>query len=103
VEALVYLTELLGILTHGFFPIITILGIIMAAAATVEAVMQEMEEVLKQCGIIVAATCATIIANEGFTSLADFGDLEGDTDVIEMAKQLMVHIRRHCKQLYPGS
>ena len=48
----------------------------------------EMHAVLLTCGVTVEAIRATIIAGEGFTSVADFGFLEGDSDVTEMAKRL---------------
>ena len=61
------------------------------AAVLVDPDMQEMEAVLAQCGVTVAATHTAIIMNEGITSWADFGELEGDIDVTEMAKHLAVH------------
>ena len=48
----------------------------------------EMHAVLLTCGVTVEAIRVTIIAGEGFTSVADFGFLEGDSDVTEMAKCL---------------
>ena len=48
----------------------------------------ELHAVLQRCGIATAADRDTIINNEGFTTVADFSMLEGDTDVTEMAKRM---------------
>jgi hypothetical protein len=52
--------------------------------------LAEMHMVLETCGIADEAACGLIIAGEGFTSIADFGFLEGVSDVTEMAKCLAV-------------
>ena len=52
------------------------------------AAIAELNDVLTRCGVNVAAQRTRIINNEGFTTVADFGMLEGDADVAEMAKRL---------------
>jgi hypothetical protein len=46
----------------------------------------DLNTVLTMCGIAAQATNTQLIANEGFTSLADLGVMEGNKDVIEMAR-----------------
>jgi hypothetical protein len=48
----------------------------------------ELNAVFEICGVVDAGTRTNIINREGFTSLADLGVLETDTDVLEMAKRL---------------
>jgi hypothetical protein len=50
--------------------------------------IEELNMVFETCGIADAATRTSIINREGFTSLADLGVLETDTDVSDMAKRL---------------
>jgi len=50
--------------------------------------IQELRDVLETCGVAVAADRNTIINREGFTSIADLGILDGDSDVTEMAKRM---------------
>lgn len=50
--------------------------------------LADLNTVLTTCGIAEAATRTNLINNEGFTSIADLGVMEGDTDVTEMAKRL---------------
>ncbi len=49
---------------------------------------EEVHAVLERCGVVAEATRNNIITREGFTQLADFGVLENDTDVSEMAKRM---------------
>jgi hypothetical protein len=48
----------------------------------------ELNVVFEICGIVDAGMRTNIINREGFTSLADLGVLETNTDVLEMAKRL---------------
>jgi len=48
----------------------------------------DLHAVLTVCGIAAQATRTMIINNEGFGSLADLGEMEGDRDVSEMAKRM---------------
>jgi hypothetical protein len=48
----------------------------------------DLDTILKMCGIGAQATRTQLIANKGFTSLADLGVMEGNKDVIEMAKPM---------------
>jgi hypothetical protein len=48
----------------------------------------DIHAVLTVCGFMDVATCTRIINNEGFQSLADFGVLHDDKNVLEMAKHL---------------
>ncbi len=50
--------------------------------------INDLNMVFETCGIADAATRTSIINREGFTSLADLGVLETDTDVSDMAKRL---------------
>lgn len=50
--------------------------------------LADLHAVLMTCGIAVEGTRNTIIENEGFTSIEDLGIMEGDKDVLEMAKHL---------------
>jgi len=59
----------------------------MAAAAPPNPIDQ-LNTVLTTCGIAAANDRAAVIANEGFTSIADFRYLEGDRDITKMAKRL---------------
>ena len=54
-------------------------------AATAE-VLHKIHVVLQMCGIFKRVTCTRLIYNEGFNSLKDFGVIDGDTNVLEMAK-----------------
>jgi hypothetical protein len=49
---------------------------------------EEVHAVLERCGVVAEARRNNIITREGFTQLADFGVLENDTDVSEMAKRM---------------
>ena len=53
--------------------------------------IQELNGVLMTCAVMMVATCTAIINNEGFTSIVDIGQLEGDNNVIEMAKWMAMH------------
>ena len=57
----------------------------MAAAA---AALQEIQYFLQVCGISKRVYLTQLIDNEGFNSLEYFGVMDGDTDVLEMAKCL---------------
>ena len=56
----------------------------MAAAAAAA----EVDAVLDVCGIGDAVQRLRIVQNEGFGTLADFGLMDGDHDVVDMAKRL---------------
>ena len=49
---------------------------------------EEVHAVLERCGVVTKVTRNNIITREGFMQLADFGVLENDTDVSEMAKRM---------------
>jgi hypothetical protein len=49
---------------------------------------KEVHAVLERCSVVAEATHNNIITHEGFTQLADFGVLENDMDVSEMAKRM---------------
>ena len=53
--------------------------------------IDDLNTVLETCGITVAAQRASIINTEGFTQISDLAVLDGDTDVLEMAKRLANH------------
>ena len=56
--------------------------------AEAEAALQEIHDVLQVCGISECVACTRLIDNEGFNSREDFGVMDGDTDMLEMAKRL---------------
>ena len=47
-----------------------------------------LDTVLRLCGITAAATRLRIAQNEGFNTFDDLGELENDTDVVDMAKRM---------------
>ena len=49
---------------------------------------EEVHAVLERCGVVAEVMRNNIITHEGFMQLADFGVLENDTDVSEMAKRM---------------
>ena len=51
--------------------------------------LQQLQNVLETCGISPVATCAQLINNEGLTSITNLGLLNGDNDVLEMAKHMV--------------
>jgi hypothetical protein len=53
---------------------------------------EEVHAVLERCGVVAEATRNNIITCEGFMQLADFGVLENDTDVSEMAKRMALRM-----------
>ena len=52
--------------------------------------LQQLQNVLETCGISPVATHAQLINNEGLTSIANLGLLNGDNDVLKMAKHMVV-------------
>jgi hypothetical protein len=61
--------------------------------------IEELHSVLLMCGITNAATRTTIIEREGFTQLDDFGVLETDVDVSDMAKRMATRTQAECRVL----
>ena len=57
----------------------------MTAAATV---LQEIHNILQVCGIFKHVAFTRFIYNEVFNSLEDFGVMDRDTDVLDIAKYL---------------
>jgi hypothetical protein len=49
---------------------------------------EEVHAVLERCSMVAEAMHNNIITCEGFTQLADFGVLENDMDISEMAKRM---------------
>ena len=50
--------------------------------------INDVDLVLAICGVHDPVTRGNIIAREGFQTLEDLGIMEGDKDVIEMAKRM---------------
>ena len=53
--------------------------------------LDQLHQVLVQCGVRAVADCNNIINHEGFNSIDDLTILEGDRDVTEMAKRMASH------------
>ena len=52
------------------------------------AVVQEIHNVLQVCGISKLIACIRLIDNKGFNSLKDFGVMDRDMDMLDMANRL---------------
>ena len=53
------------------------------------AVLQEIQYVLQVCGIFECIAHTRLIDNKGFNSLEDFNVMDGDMEVLDMAKSLV--------------
>ena len=60
----------------------------MAEAEAVDDPLDEVRAVLTVCGVADAVARERMIQHEGFTSLADLGEMDNDTDVSDMAKRM---------------
>ena len=54
--------------------------------ADTAAALQGLQGVLETCGIAPVVTCTQLINNEGLTSIANLGLLDGDNYLLEMGK-----------------
>ena len=70
-----------------------------AAAAAEHPILQ----VLRTCDISLASSRTTFITVEGFDSLSAFAQLNGDTDISEMAKRMATRQRVNVGQLILGT